>query len=179
MYVPSFLVRYQSLVPAEDYSDRYSDRRLCSDRPDPIGIQQRILFIVVTIAQLSELREVRILYTFREKMNNRKLALLYSCDISLTVIYTGHPTIYTALSHLHINTLTTRHLYDFSPSHSLLLHQTLSTQVQLLNTVPLPSTDSASLTLIHSNPCTTCTYIYPCPIYIYQSINQSINQYQY
>ena len=36
-YVPSFLVQYQSLVAAEDYSDLISDRRLYSDRPDPIA----------------------------------------------------------------------------------------------------------------------------------------------
>ena len=36
-YVPSFLVQYQSLVAAEDYSDLISDRRLYSNRPDPIA----------------------------------------------------------------------------------------------------------------------------------------------
>ena len=37
VYVPSFLVEYQSLVAAEDYRDQNSDRRLCADRLDPIA----------------------------------------------------------------------------------------------------------------------------------------------
>ena len=53
-------------MAAEDYSDQNSDRRLCSDRPDPIAESTAVplckiaVYDVVTVAQLSQLREVRI-----------------------------------------------------------------------------------------------------------------------
>ena len=37
IYVPSFLVRYQSLVQAKDCCDQISDRRLSYDHPSPIA----------------------------------------------------------------------------------------------------------------------------------------------
>ena len=61
-------------MPAENYSDQNSDRRLDSDRPDPIAESTAVapyvsiaVYSGVTVAQLSELREVRILYTFRKR----------------------------------------------------------------------------------------------------------------
>ena len=61
-------------MPAENYSDQNSDRRLYSDRPDPIAESTAVapyvniaVYSGVTVAQLSELREVRILYTLRKR----------------------------------------------------------------------------------------------------------------
>ena len=59
-----------------------------------------------------------------------------------------------------------RQLQDaLNPSHSLLLHQTLSSQVLTAQQCTSPIRRlTASPTLIHLTSCTTC--IYPCPMYV-------------